>query len=200
MKKICSHPFLVITQWHGAFLELRCMNRACSHMHENVLRSVLPETAVGTVYSYDRIIDLHPIGTKIMSFFVVGDPGPQGSKRHVGNHIMIEQSQKVKPWREAVALKAREAAHTEGWTLIEEGALFVDLCFWMRAPKSTQRIFHTTKPDRDKLERSTHDALMMAGCIIKDDSQIVGRHVYKHYALPNMMIGAYITLIALGEK
>lgn len=33
---------------------------------------------------------------------VHGTPAPQGSKRHVGNGVMIESSKKVKPWREAV--------------------------------------------------------------------------------------------------
>jgi hypothetical protein len=30
------------------------------------------------------------------SIFIVGDPAPQGSKRHVGNGVMIEASKKVK--------------------------------------------------------------------------------------------------------
>ena len=35
-------------------------------------------------------------------FFVLGEPAPQGSKRHVGHGILLEQSKKVKPWREAI--------------------------------------------------------------------------------------------------
>ena len=43
---------------------------------------------------------------------VIGIPAPQGSKRHVGNGIMIENSKRVKPWRQDV----KEAAlnHYDG--------------------------------------------------------------------------------------
>ena len=34
-----------------------------------------------------------------VSFNVIGIPGAQGSKRHVGNGVMVESSKKVKPWR-----------------------------------------------------------------------------------------------------
>ena len=33
---------------------------------------------------------------------VIGIPAPQGSKRHVGHGIMIENSKRVKPWRQDV--------------------------------------------------------------------------------------------------
>ena len=43
---------------------------------------------------------------------VRGVPAPQGSKRHIGNGILIENSKKVKPWRQDV--RAAAIAHYEG--------------------------------------------------------------------------------------
>ena len=37
---------------------------------------------------------------------VRGVPAPQGSKRHIGHGIMIENSKKVKPWRQDVRAAA----------------------------------------------------------------------------------------------
>ena len=44
---------------------------------------------------------------------VIGMPAPQGSKRHVGNGIMIENSKRVKPWRQDVKEAALEHYHGE---------------------------------------------------------------------------------------
>ena len=43
---------------------------------------------------------------------VRGVPAPQGSKRHIGHGIMIENSKKVKPWRQDV--RAAAIDHYEG--------------------------------------------------------------------------------------
>jgi hypothetical protein len=36
------------------------------------------------------------------SFYAIGDPAPQGSKRHVGGGRLVESSKRVAPWRDTV--------------------------------------------------------------------------------------------------
>lgn len=106
---------------------------------------------------------------------VYGLPGPQGSKRYVGQSktgrgIMVESSAKVKPWREAVK-----------WAAIQSGAkgldgpLWVSMVFTLPKPKSApkkRRTWPATKPDVSKLARSTEDALTDAGAWA-DDARVV---------------------------
>jgi len=42
------------------------------------------------------------------SFTVWGIAAPQGSKRHVGNGVMLESSDRVRPWRQDVRFAALE--------------------------------------------------------------------------------------------
>ena len=49
-----------------------------------------------------------------VEFEVVGLPAAQGSKRHVGNGVMVESSKALKPWRSAVAEAARDIAADVG--------------------------------------------------------------------------------------
>jgi Holliday junction resolvase RusA-like endonuclease len=100
---------------------------------------------------------------------VIGTPGPQGSKRHVGGGRMVESSKKVKPWREAVVWAAREV----GGKIV--GPLWAEMVFTLPKPKSapkTRRTLPDRKPDIDKLVRSTCDALTTAG-VYEDDARIV---------------------------
>jgi Holliday junction resolvase RusA-like endonuclease len=122
---------------------------------------------------------------------VVGTPAPQGSKRHVGNGIMIESSKKVKPWRQDVKAAALDRLAGEPPA---DGELSIDIGFWLARPKGHYRSGRnaqllrdsaprrpTTKPDLDKLIRSTLDALKDAG-VYRDDSQIVTVYAQKFYA------------------
>ena len=111
---------------------------------------------------------------------VHGKPAPQGSKRHVGNGVMLESSAKVKPWREAVKSAALQV---RGDRL--EGAVEVAVCFTFDKPKSApkrRRTWPVTRSsgDVDKLLRSTFDALTDAG-VFKDDSQIVHVSAWKAF-------------------
>lgn len=121
-------------------------------------------------------------------FEVFDTPAPQGSKRHVGNGRMVEMSKRVKPWREAVKYAALEIA---GEPL--NGPLSVAIDFFLPRPKGHFRsganahllrngapTHPATRPDLDKLARSTLDALTAAG-VYGDDSQVVQLHVSKHY-------------------
>lgn len=116
-----------------------------------------------------------------LEFVVVGQPAPQGSKRHVGNGRMVESSKAVKPWREAVRADAVQA---RGARPPMSGPLAVTLIFTMRKPTSApkrRRTWPAKKPDLDKLVRSTFDALTDAGAWA-DDGQAVELLAAKRYA------------------
>ena len=109
-----------------------------------------------------------------LSITVYGRPAPQGSKRHVGRGVLVEQSKRVAPWREAVKHAALAAA--EGHDRIE-GPIAVEICFTFDRPKSApkrRRVWPTTRTsgDVDKLQRAVFDALTDAG-IWRDDAQVV---------------------------
>jgi crossover junction endodeoxyribonuclease RusA len=133
-----------------------------------------------------------------MKFAVQGiEPAPQGSKRHVGNGRMIEASSKVKPWRFAVS----QAALETGWQLVDRPVM-VQITFMFSRPKSHYNskgqlkpaapIYKQTKPDLDKLCRSTLDGI--TNVLIKDDSQVVNLICTKIYANEGELPGALITI------
>lgn len=140
----------------------------------------------------EQIVDA-VITTEALEFFVAGRPAPQGSKRHVGNGIMVESSKAVAPWRTTVAWHAAQV-HL-GAPL--DGALLVRLEFLMPRPtslpkkKATPR--HTKRPDVDKLTRAVNDAL--SGVIWRDDSQVVTQTVHKRYAELDEQPGVLIRVV-----
>jgi len=113
----------------------------------------------------------------ITKFAVFGVPAPQGSKRHVGNGRMIEASKYLPAWRKAV--------ETECQSLFDEpidGALEVELWFYLSRPSSVSREYPTVMPDTDKLVRGVLDGLTKGGAIV-DDSRVVDLHAYKRYSV-----------------
>lgn len=130
-----------------------------------------------------------------MKFTVMGMPAPQGSKRAYFNkstqraHV-VESSDKVKPWRSAVAHAAFEA--TSG--LPFEGAVMVAIEFYVPRPRSHYSSsvtranelranapkHPTSRPDLDKYVRSTFDGLTDGGLWL-DDSQAVDVRAFKRY-------------------
>lgn len=136
-----------------------------------------------------------------MKFAVKGiEPAPQGSKRHVGNGRMVEASAKVKPWRYAVSQAALELNEP-----ITDRPVFVQITFLFTRPKAHYNskgqvkpnapFYKQTKPDLDKLVRSTLDALTMV--LIKDDSQVVNLICCKQYANEGEHPGALISISPL---
>jgi Holliday junction resolvase RusA-like endonuclease len=100
------------------------------------------------------------------AFSVLGQPAPQGSKRHVGRGVMVESSKKVLPWREAV-----KAAAPSGPML--DGPIAVRLVLTLPRPKSARKTeLHPYRiPDLSKLVRSTEDAITDAG-LWADDARV----------------------------
>lgn len=126
-----------------------------------------------------------------MIITVIGDPGPQGSKRHVGNGRMIESSAKVKPWREAVIWAVRESAFN-----MITGPVGVAMVFTLKRPASApkRQTSPHRKPDIDKLCRSTLDALVMAG-VIEDDARVVYMMASKVFPdKPSAVPGCFIKI------
>lgn len=137
-----------------------------------------------------------------MECFVSGLPVAQGSKRHVGKGRMIESAKGLEPWREVVAWEAKRAAHGRKFT----GPIQAHFVFWFPRPKShygtgsrattlkdLSPIYHTIKPDLDKLVRAVGDALTTSG-VITDDSLIAKVAAEKRYGPP----GVHITLSELA--
>jgi len=133
-----------------------------------------------------------------MKFAVQGiEPAPQGSKRHVGNGRMVEASKKVKPWRFAVSQAALDTKEP-----MTDRPVMVQITFMFSRPKShynskgvlkqTAPFYKNTKPDLDKLCRSTLDGI--TNVLLKDDSQVVNLICCKVYANEGELPGALITI------
>ena len=136
---------------------------------------------------------------------VFGHPAPQGSKRHVGNGVLIESSAKVKPWRQDVRAAALEAdAHFDGPVWLTVGFLLRRPASHFRTGRNAHLLrdsapaYPGKKPDIDKLLRSTLDGLGESG-IWRDDAQVVRVRAEKLYA-DHEPVGAHITIEPLGEQ
>ena len=146
-----------------------------------------------------------------IEFRVFGLPAPQGSKRSLGNGIMVEASKKVRPWRTDVQHASRLAYH--GKPVDEPVSIEVD--FWFPRPKShyrTGKYSNLLKPDApiyattisvgdlDKLLRSTFDALSYStgGCILRDDSLVGAVKAIKRYGDDDVRPGAAIRVALLS--
>lgn len=147
--------------------------------------------------------------TTVLAFRVNGLPGAQGSKKHVGNGIMVESSKRVKPWRSDVKARAEKMAEYQEWEQAT-GPVEVSVCFYFKRPAAhyrTGRNASELRPnapiypsnirsgDVDKLQRSTFDALTAAG-VIRDDSLIVTVRAEKRWTLDGIS-GAEIVVIKL---
>ena len=128
----------------------------------------------------------------ISKFSVEGLPAPQGSKRHVGNGRMIEASKYLPAWRKAIEIECQ--------SLFEEpmdGALEVELWFYLSKPSSVSRDYPTVMPDVDKLVRGCLDGMVKGGAIL-DDSRVVDLHAYKRYSVDGWT-GVQVVVQHLGD-
>lgn len=119
----------------------------------------------------------------------LGSPVAQGSKRHVGHGVMVEQNKNLRPWRETMTA----AAFGKGPCL--EGPVAVRLVFSVPRAKSARKtdvVPYKARGDLDKLARAALDAVVVAG-LLHDDAQVAdfsrlakcypGRE-YDHESLP----------------
>jgi crossover junction endodeoxyribonuclease RusA len=118
-----------------------------------------------------------------LAIVVYGRPAPQGSKRHVGKGVMIESSEHLKPWREAVRSEAAAESNRQipgGFAFA--GPVAARMVFTMSAPKSARPGDRpAVEPDLDKLVRGTCDALADAGVIANDKLIVEFDRVAKVY-------------------
>ena len=154
-------------------------------------------------------------------FEVYGLPTAQGSKRAFVSsktgraHVVETNASKVKTWREdvkAAALTALEAGDGVGMS----GPVNVGLRFYFPRPKSHYRtgknshllrgaapIYPASKPDIDKVIRSTFDAITTSG-LWGDDRQVVMLLAEKFYANETHHVGAIVLIEELvnaqGER
>ena len=113
----------------------------------------------------------------MIAFSVYGNPAAQGSKRHVGNGVMVEMGKNHKPWRSAVSAAAAEvAASHPGCPL--DGPVELSVTFRFPMPSSRKKAVReagespkTTAPDLDKLVRSVCDSLE-AGGLLRNDARV----------------------------
>jgi len=125
---------------------------------------------------------------------------PQGSKRMVGNGVMIESCKHVKSWRAAVT----DAAVAEGAQPLM-GAVEMQVEFVFPRPRShygtgknadklkpSAPLLHSTRPDISKLLRSTEDAL--SNVAYQDDARIARTSAIKRYAAEGELPGALIAI------
>lgn len=136
----------------------------------------------------------------ILTFRVYGTPAPQGSKagfvnKATGRVSMVESSKRVAPWRQDVKHAALNAIDECGWQKIDERRpVRLQVTFYLPRPKGHYRTganahllrdaappFPSGKPDIDKLQRSTLDALGEAG-VWGDDCQVVEVRARKEFA------------------
>lgn len=115
-----------------------------------------------------------------------GRPAPQGSKKYAGHRtskvtgrstaVLLEQSKRVKPWRQQVA-DAVQRVMGPDWVALD-GPLRVEVVFTVSKPASApkgRRTWPCTRDsgDLDKLLRSTFDALAGDAGALADDSRVV---------------------------
>jgi Holliday junction resolvase RusA-like endonuclease len=115
----------------------------------------------------------------MISYFVEGEPAPQGSKNGFvknGRVVMVESSKKVKPWRNAVELATKAQLFEPMTTPVE-----IALVFHLPRPNTVTRKWPAVKPDLDKLIRSTFDGLTTGG-LYTDDALVIAVSASKQYA------------------
>ena len=128
----------------------------------------------------------------MIDFFVPGIPKPGGSKKAFKhpytNRVMIVDASNNKDWMNAVKDFCQQAY--DGLPIHQPVRL--DVTFFMPRPKyhfgtgknagklkDNAPVYHTVKPDRTKLLRSTEDAL--TGIAWRDDTQVVTGNIEKRY-------------------
>ena len=139
-------------------------------------------------------------------------PAPQGSKTSFGNGRMRESCVNVEPWRLLVAHAAIAAK-----VPLFRGPVSMSVVFLFQRPANHYRrngtlkplnhslssatsreapAYHCVTPDRDKILRSTQDAL--SKLTYEDDARVVDGGLGKRWCVGDERPGALITVIPLG--
>lgn len=133
-----------------------------------------------------------------IQFFVTGEPKaqprPRAFARKFGDkwQARVYDAKTAEGWKSLVADAAKRNRPASPFA----GPVIVHLVFWMPRPKSHYRsgkhagnlredapFFHTSKPDRDNLDKAVLDALTQLG-FWKDDAQVCDGSLRKLYGEP----------------
>lgn len=142
----------------------------------------------------------------MIQFTAYGIPAPKGSTRAFMPKgarfpIVTEDNKHTRPWAAIVkdaAIKATELCGIGGKIAYSEyDPVRLNIVFYMPRPKSLPKriLFHTKKPDLDKLVRAVKDAL--TGVIWEDDSQVTDIAAAKLYVKDGSMPRAEIQIESL---
>lgn len=135
-----------------------------------------------------------------LTFFVNGDPKGQPRARACrrGAFSGVYDPGTADAWKWAVRAAAKDVWDGQQFT----GPLCVNLTFYFRRPKGHYRSngalkdtapdFHTTKPDRDNLDKAVMDALTTLG-VWEDDCQVAEGKIRKLYASDGS-VGAWVEI------
>lgn len=134
-----------------------------------------------------------------LAFRVIATPAPQGSFFAMivaGRPRIIADNKATAPWRRAVVTAAKNAQRATDWLPLN-GPVRVELVFLLDRPKSVKRPLPQTRPDIDKLARSTLDALQSSGVIV-EDGRVADLVLSKRYA-DGVPAGCQIRITDLAE-
>ena len=112
---------------------------------------------------------------------VYGKPEPKGSFKAIniaGRAQAIPDNAKSKTWEKAVRLAASRVCRRHEWLPFDRPCA-AEMTFFLRRPKKPKFRWPATKPDWDKLVRSTGDAL--SGIAYEDDARVVDAIVHLRY-------------------
>ena len=123
-------------------------------------------------------------------FVIEGAARPQGSKTAFirgGRAVLVEANKGLKQARLGVSAHIQRNAYEDKWVMPNKDTpVAIELVFVFTRPKSAlARMFHTVKPDLDKLVRYALDAAVQAGNVIHDDNQVVKIDASKIYGRTN---------------
>lgn len=143
-----------------------------------------------------------------IEFFAVGtpkgQPRPRAFARNFGGkwQARIFEAGTAEAWKSQVTIAAQ--AHIPAEPI--EGPIRVDLTFVFERPKNhfgsgknSTRLkegapkYHTSKPDRDNLDKAVLDALTTLG-FWRDDAQVVGGELWKEYATAGRSSGVNVRI------
>jgi Holliday junction resolvase RusA-like endonuclease len=140
----------------------------------------------------------------VIELEISGIPAPKGSMTRMPNGAMLAATSKtgrikLAEWQRAVADAARRHLEAHPRSPLAE-PLSISMLFRFPATKTDPyRYHHTVKPDIDKLERSTLDALKLGG-LIADDALVCDIASKKRFAAGGQLVGCVVTIKPLGAE
>lgn len=131
---------------------------------------------------------------RVVHIWVQGTPEPKGSFRAIlvkGVPTPIPDNSKSKTWERAVRLVASRICKEHDWLPFDRPCA-VEMVFYMARPEKPKFRRPATKPDWDKLVRSTGDALSKLAYV--DDARVVEATVRLEYESAHTPQGCAITV------